>query len=232
MSGCGASSRSTPTVSSSRRSPIHGWSCRSRSTSIHHSSISVRGRTRSAISCTARTAGQDARRCTSLEGALRRGNRDAPIRQLSGQRQCGVAVGLLTPEFDEPAPVGERIRFEPARMPPQVAHLDTEGVADLSRRWRGNFAPHRPGRYPLGQGLPQVAELLRRRGAIRLTASNRRNHRPGTAKRLGKIVVIPVIYGAEMVTEISAAGNPTGTLFAKVPACCSVTVNGPTPQRG
>ena len=79
----------------------------------------------------------------AVERSLRRRNGDAPSRQLSGQRQCGVAVGLLTPEFHEPAPVGERIRFEPARMRPQLAHLDTEGVADLSRRRRAYFAPHR-----------------------------------------------------------------------------------------
>lgn len=80
--------------------------------------------------------------------SLRRGNRDAPSRQLSGQRQSGVTVGPLTPEFHEPAPIGEHICFEPARMRPQFAHFDAEGVADLSRRRRSCFAPHQPRTLP------------------------------------------------------------------------------------
>lgn len=73
----------------------------------------------------------------TVERSLRRSNGDATSGQLSGQRQCGVAVGLLTPESHEPPPVGERIRFESARMRPQLAHLDTEGVADLSSQSAG-----------------------------------------------------------------------------------------------
>ncbi|HEY0535663.1 MAG TPA: hypothetical protein VGD29_29110 [Actinoplanes sp.] len=78
----------------------------------------------------------------AVESSLRRRNGDAPGSQLCGQRQCGVAVGLLTPQFHEPVPVGERVRFEPARMRPQLADLDTEGIADLSRRRRPYYAPH------------------------------------------------------------------------------------------
>lgn len=44
---------------------------------------------------------------------LRRRYRNAPIRQVGSQRQCGVGVGLVTPEFDEPLAVGECVGLEP-----------------------------------------------------------------------------------------------------------------------
>jgi hypothetical protein len=67
-------------------------------------------------------------------------------------------------------------------MRPQFAHLDTEGVADLSRRRRAYSAPHRPRTLP----LPRKAgrRLLRapaRRGRGSPLPAHAHSHEGGIA---------------------------------------------------
>jgi hypothetical protein len=88
----------------------------------------------------------------AVERPLRSRDRHAPSCQLSRERQRGITVGLLAPKLHEPAPVGESVRLEPARMRPKFAHLDTEGVSDLRGCRRPYFAPHGARRLPLATG--------------------------------------------------------------------------------
>lgn len=80
----------------------------------------------------------------AVKRSVRSWHGDTVGSQLGGHRECGITVGALMPQLHEPPTVGERLRLEPTRMSPQLAHLDAESGVDLRSEERDHVALHRP----------------------------------------------------------------------------------------